>query len=112
MESQIQITKGNSKTLTPEKVPADATSKVNYVWKVQILPLYLWTQWCNYQLKKEGTATVTASVKGRSSIKASVKVKVITKADSLSRSVSDVLAETKAYVLATDKTPLLEANGM
>ncbi|MCA5962528.1 Ig-like domain-containing protein [Blautia sp. RD014234] len=33
MESQIQITKGNSKTLTPEKVPADATSKVNYVWK-------------------------------------------------------------------------------
>ena len=105
MESQIQITKGNSKTLTPEKVPADATSKVNYVWKSSDSSVVSVDSSGVITAKKEGTATVTASVEGKSSIKASVKVKVITKADSLSRSVSDVLAETKAYVLAKDKIP-------
>lgn len=107
LENQIQITKGNSKTLNPEKIPSDATSKVDYEWKSSDPSIVAVDGNGVITAKKEGTAAVSASVKDKSSVKATVKVKVITKANALSRPLAEVLSETQEYVLKVDKSPTI-----
>ena len=55
--------------------------------------------------KKQGTATITVSVKGNDKIQASCKMSVVQGANVLNKSADQVLSETISYVQALDTNP-------
>lgn len=107
LTTTAKVTKGSTVTLTPVKVPEDATAKVSYSWKSSDTSVATVDANGIVTGVSEGTATITVSADGITGAKASCKVTVVTTANALSKSVSDVLAETKAYILSSDTNPTI-----
>lgn len=107
IKNTCKVTKDSTIALSPEKIPENATSKVEYAWKSSDSSIVSVDGRGNATGKKAGTAVITVSIKGQEKIKAATKVTVVTTANSLSKTVSDVIKETAAYVKATDKSPTL-----
>lgn len=96
---------GNTLNLKPEKIPETASGKYEYVWKSSDSSKVKISKDGVATGIKEGSATITCTLKGNSKIKAACKITVVTKANALSKSTADVISETKAYMLSLDKNP-------
>ena len=96
---------GNTLNLKPEKIPETASGKYEYVWKSSDSSKVKISKDGVATGIKEGSATITCTIKGNSKIKAACKITVVTKANALSKSTADVISETKAYMLSLDKNP-------
>lgn len=96
---------GNTLVLKPEKIPETASGKYEYQWKSSAGSIVQVSSDGVAKGLKEGSAVITCTLKGNSKIKASCNIKVVTKANALSKSVSDVISETKSYMLSLDTNP-------
>lgn len=105
MKSSASVTKGSTLVLSPIRIPENATTSVNYIWKSSDNSIASVSSSGKVTGKKEGTATITVTAEGVKNAVASCKVTVVTKANTLTKSVEDVLKETKDYVLSIDKNP-------
>lgn len=105
LETSASVTKGGTLSLSPVKVPKNATTKVDYIWKSSDTSIATVDANGTVTGKKEGTVTITVSADGIKKAKASCKVTVISKANALSKSAADVISETKNYILSSDKNP-------
>lgn len=96
---------GNTLNLKPEKIPETASGKYEYVWKSSDSSIVKVSSDGVATGVKEGSATITCTLKSNSKIKASCKITVVTKANALSKSTKDIISETKAYMLSLDQNP-------
>lgn len=107
LTSKVNVLKGQTLKLSPVLKPANCTESPSYVWSSSNKKIASVNSNGVVTGKKAGTATIQAVVKGNSSFKASCKVTVITQANALSVSVSDIMKQTKAYILSVDTDPTI-----
>ena len=105
LATSASVTKGGTLSLSPVKVPKNATTKVDYIWKSSDTSIATVDANGTVTGKKEGTVTITVSADGVKKAKASCKVTVISTANALSKTAADVIQETKSYILSSDKNP-------
>ncbi len=103
--STAQVEKGGTISLKPYKLPENATEALKTRWKSSDEKIATVDEKGVVTGISEGNVTVTASLVSNLDIKAQCKVKVVTKANSLSKSVEDILNETRGFMLSIDKNP-------
>lgn len=96
---------GQSITLKITPVPENVTDTYEIVWSSSKPEIVSVSSKGVIRGLKEGTATITAKMKGNSSIKASCKVTAVQGAHTLAPSLTQVMKETKNYILSIDKEP-------
>jgi|GEM_PF-719123 len=105
LQTTASVLPGETVQLTPGLVPTETTEQPSFEWTSSSEKVATVSSSGLVTGVKKGTATITVRVKGRSSIYASCKVTVRKGADKLSKSVSNVLKETSAYVQSVDTNP-------
>jgi uncharacterized protein YjdB len=105
ISSTAQVEKGGTISLKAHKLPESATEPLEIRWKSSNADIATVDDNGIVTGISEGTVTITASLASNSDIKAQCKVTVVTKANSLSKSVEDILSETRGYILSIDKNP-------
>lgn len=101
----LKINKGQKHTLKVTPVPDSVTETYTVLWESSDPSIAKVNKKGVVTAVKNGKATITASVKEHPDLKASCKVTVMQGANALSKSVSQVLAETKAYMRSADTNP-------
>ncbi|MEW8994993.1 InlB B-repeat-containing protein [Clostridium sp.] len=105
ISSTAQVEKGGTVSLKAHKLPESATEPLEIRWKSSDNNIATVDDNGVVTGISEGTVIITASLASNSDIKAQCKVTVVTKANSLSKSVEDILNETRGYILSIDKNP-------
>ncbi len=105
--TKASVNAGQNITLKAAAVPVNATEKYELTWKSSNSKVATVNKNGVVKGVKNGTATITVSVKGQSQFKAKCKVSVVQGAHSLNPSVSTVMKETKAYMLHINKSPTI-----
>lgn len=101
----LKINKGQKHTLKVTPIPDSVTEKYTVLWESSDTSVAKVNKKGVVTAVKNGKATITASVKEHPEITASCKVTVMQGANALTKSVSQVMAETKAYMRSVDTNP-------
>lgn len=101
----LKINKGQKHTLKVTPIPESVTEKYTVLWESSDTSIAKVSKKGVVTAVKNGKATITATVKEHPEITASCKVTVMQGANALTKSVSQVLAETKAYMRSADTNP-------
>ena len=101
----VKINGGQKYTLKVVPVPESVTEEYTVTWKSSDTSVAKVSKKGVVTAVKNGKATITASVTQHPEMTASCKVTVMQGANALKKSVSQVMAETSAYMRATDTTP-------
>ena len=105
LKSKANINTGQKTILKVTTTPENVTESYELVWKSSNTSVASVDSKGQVTGKKQGSATITVSLKGNDRIHASCKVTVIQGAAALKKSASKVLSETGAYVKQIDKKP-------
>ncbi len=105
VSSTAQVEKGGTISLKSYKLPESATEPLEIRWKSSNDNIATVDDNGVVTGISEGTVTITASLASSMDIKAECKVTVVTKANSLSKSVEEILKETRGYIISIDKNP-------
>lgn len=105
LDKTAGINVGQSITLKPNAEPSQITEKYTLVWKSNNTKVATVNSSGKVTAKKQGTATITVSVKNNSKISAKCKVTIVQGAHKLKKSVSKVVDEVQTYILKKDKNP-------
>lgn len=103
--SKAGVNVGQTITLKAATVPSDITVSYSLEWKSSKTAVAKVNSQGKVTGVKSGTAVITASVKGNSRLKASCKVTVAQGAHTLSPPFSQVMKETRDYMLSVDTNP-------
>ncbi len=106
-QKQASVNAGQKITLKVNPLPEDVTEKYTLTWKSSNPKVASVDKKGVVRGIKNGTATITVSVKGKSRLQAKCKVSVVQGAHSLNPSLSSVMNETKFYMLSIDKNPTI-----
>ena len=101
----VKINRGQKYTLKVVPVPESVTEEYTVTWKSSDTSVAKVSKKGVVTAVKNGKATITASVTQHPEMTASCKVTVMQGANALKKSVSQVMAETSAYMRATDTNP-------
>ena len=105
LKSKANINTGQKTILKVTTTPENITESYELVWKSSNTSVASVDPKGQVTGKKQGSATITVSLKGNDRIHASCKVTVIQGAAALKKSASKVLSETGSYVKQVDKKP-------
>lgn len=105
LKSKANVNTGQKTTLKVTTTPENITESYELVWKSSNTSVAAVDPKGQVTGKKQGSATITVSLKGNDRIHASCKVTVVQGAAALKKSASKVLSETGAYVKQIDKKP-------
>ena len=105
LKSKANINTGQKTILKVTTTPENITESYELVWKSSNTSVASVDPKGQVTGKKQGSATITVSLKGNDRIHASCKVTVIQGAAALKKSASKVLSETGSYVKQIDKKP-------
>ena len=103
--SSIKINRGQKHTLKVVPIPESVTENYNVTWKSSNTSIAKVSKKGVVTAVKNGKATITATVAEHPEMTATCKVTVMQGANTLKKSVSQVMAETSAYMRATDTNP-------
>lgn len=103
--SSIKINRGQKHTLKVVPIPESVTENYNVTWKSSDTSIAKVSKKGVVTAVKNGKATITATVTEHPEMTATCKVTVMQGANALKKSVSQVMAETSAYMRATDTNP-------
>ena len=103
--SAIKINRGQKHTLKVVPIPESVTENYNVTWKSSNTSIAKVSKKGVVTAVKNGKATITATVAEHPEMTATCKVTVMQGANTLKKSVSQVMAETSAYMRATDTNP-------
>ena len=103
--SSIKINRGQKHTLKVVPIPESVTENYNVTWKSSNTSIAKVSKKGVVTAVKNGSATITATVAEHPEMTATCKVTVMQGANTLKKSVSQVMAETSAYMRATDTNP-------
>lgn len=103
--SSIKINRGQKHTLKVVPIPEAVTENYNVTWKSSNTSIAKVSKKGVVTAVKNGKATITATVAEHPEMTATCKVTVMQGANTLKKSVSQVMAETSAYMRATDTNP-------
>ena len=101
----VKINRGQKYTLKVVPIPESVTEEYTVTWKSSDTSVAKVSKKGVVTAVKNGKATITASVTQHPEMTASCKVTVMQGANALKKSVSQVMAETSAYMRATDTNP-------
>ena len=101
----IKINRGQKHTLKVVPIPESVTENYNVTWKSSNTSIAKVSKKGVVTAVKNGKATITATVAEHPEMTATCKVTVMQGANTLKKSVSQVMAETSAYMRATDTNP-------
>ena len=101
----VKINRGQKYPLKVVPVPESVTEEYTVTWKSSDTSVAKVSKKGVVTAVKNGKATITASVTQHPEMTASCKVTVMQGANALKKSVSQVMAETSAYMRATDTNP-------
>ena len=101
----VKINRGQKYTLKVVPIPESVTEEYTVTWKSSDPSVAKVSKKGVVTAVKNGKATITASVTQHPEMTASCKVTVMQGANALKKSVSQVMAETSAYMRATDTNP-------
>lgn len=105
LKSKANVNTGQKTTLKVTTTPENITESYELVWKSSNTSVAAIDPKGQVTGKKQGSATITVSLKGNDRIHASCKVTVVQGAAALKKSASKVLSETGSYVKQIDKKP-------
>ena len=105
LKSKANVNTGQKTTLKVTTTPENITESYELVWKSSNTSVAAVDPKGQVTGKKQGSATITVSLKGNDRIHASCKVTVVQGAAALKKSASKVLSETGSYVKQIDKKP-------
>ncbi len=105
LKSKANVNTGQKTTLKVTTTPENITESYELVWKSSNTSVAAVDPKGQVTGKKQGSATITVSLKGNGRIHASCKVTVVQGAAALKKSASKVLSETGSYVKQIDKKP-------
>ena len=105
LKSKVNVNTGQKITLKVTTTPENITESYELVWKSSNTSVASVDPKGQVTGKKQGSATITVSLKGNDRIHASCKVTVVQGAAALKKSASKVLSETGSYVKQIDKKP-------
>ena len=105
LKSKANVNTGQKTTLKVITTPENITESYELVWKSSNTSVAAVDPKGQVTGKKQGSATITVSLKGNDRIHASCKVTVVQGAAALKKSASKVLSETGSYVKQIDKKP-------
>ena len=105
LKSKADVNTGQKTTLKVTTTPENITESYELVWKSSNTSVASVDPKGQVTGKKQGSATITVSLKGNDRIHASCKVTVVQGAAVLKKSASKVLSETGSYVKQIDKKP-------
>lgn len=105
LKSKANVNTGQKTILKVTTTPENVTESYELVWKSSNTSVASVDSKGQVTGKKQGSATITVSLKGNDRIHTSCKVTVIQGAAALKKSASKVLSETGAYVKQIDKKP-------
>ena len=105
LKSKANVNTGQKTTLKVTTTPENITESYELVWKSSNTSVAAVDPKGQVTGKKQGSTTITVSLKGNDRIHASCKVTVVQGAAALKKSASKVLSETGAYVKQIDKKP-------
>ena len=105
LKSKANVNTGQKTILKVTTTPENITESYELVWKSSNTSVASVDPKGQVTGKKQGSATITVSLKGNDRIHASCKVTVIQGAAALKKSASKVLSETGSYVKQIDKKP-------
>ena len=105
LKSKANVNTGQKTTLKVTTTPENITESYELVWKSSNTSVAVVDPKGQVTGKKQGSATITVSLKGNDRIHASCKVTVVQGAAALKKSASKVLSETGSYVKQIDKKP-------
>ena len=105
LKSKANVNTGQKTTLKVTTTPENITESYELVWKSSNTSVATVDPKGQVTGKKQGSATITVSLKGNDRIHASCKVTVVQGAAALKKSASKVLSETGSYVKQIDKKP-------
>lgn len=105
LKSKANINTGQKTILKVTTTPENITESYELVWQSSNTSVASVNPKGQVTGKKQGSATITVSLKGNDRIHASCKVTVIQGAAALKKSASKVLSETGSYVKQIDKKP-------
>lgn len=100
-----KVGKGETVTLNAKVIPSHYTGDKSFVWKSMNENIATVDQTGVVTGVREGSTEIKVSLKAEPSIQAKCKVKVTSKANSLSKPVTTVLKETSEYMLSVDTNP-------
>lgn len=107
LKNKASVNTGQKTTLKVATTPEKVTQDYELVWKSSNTSVVSVNQKGQITGKKQGNATITVSVKGNDKIQASCKITVVQGANTLKKSVSEVLSETGSYINSIDKNPTI-----
>lgn len=105
LKSKANMNTGQKTTLKVTTTPENITESYELIWKSSNTSVAAVDPKGQVTGKKQGSATITVSLKGNDRIHASCKVIVVQGAAALKKSASKVLSETGSYVKQIDKKP-------
>lgn len=105
LKSKANVNTGQKTILKVTTTPENITESYELVWKSSNTSVASVDPKGQVTGKKQGSATITVSLKGNDRIHASCKVTVVQGAAALKKSASKVLSETGSYVKQIDKKP-------
>ena len=105
LKSKANVNTGQKTILKVTTTPENITESYELVWKSSNTSVAAVDPKGQVTGKKQGSATITVSLKGNGRIHASCKVTVVQGAAALKKSASKVLSETGSYVKQIDKKP-------
>ena len=103
--SSVKINCGQKHTLKVVPIPESVTEGYSIKWKSSDTSIAKVSKKGVVTAVKNGKATITATVAEHPEMTATCKVTVMQGANTLKKSVSQVMAETSAYMRATDTNP-------
>lgn len=106
MDAKASINVGQKQKLTVTSVPENTTQDYQLEWSSNAPKVASVDAKGTVTAKKNGTAVITAKVKG-TQIAARCTVKVVQGAHALSMPVSEMMANTRTYMRSIDKNPTL-----
>ena len=101
----LKINKGQKSTLKVVPVPEAVTEEYTITWKSSDTAVAKVNKSGTVTAVKTGKAVITATVTEHPELSASCNITVMQGANALKKSVSQVMAETSAYMRATDTNP-------
>ena len=101
----LKINKGQKRTLEVSPIPASVTEEYTVSWSSSNPSVAKVSEKGVVTAEKKGKAVITAKVNEHPDMRAVCEVTIMQGANELKKSVSQVMKETKQYMLSIDKSP-------